>query len=74
MMMGRWKRWALLKRLRKETAMKWKLLGAFRWKRMTSSIRVSLFDNVLFKILSVFEAIVLVSTVCCFYLCFGCHF
>lgn len=72
--MGTKGRWTLLKRLRKEAAMKWKLLGgAFRWKRVTVNIKVSFFDEVLFKILSVVEAIVLVSTLCFFYVCCGCH-
>lgn len=71
-MMGM-KRWALLKRLRKGATMKWKLPGALRWKKMATSIRVSIFDSLLFKIISVLEAIALVSTLCFFYFCCGCH-
>ncbi|KAK4782539.1 hypothetical protein SAY86_016641 [Trapa natans] len=59
------KRLALLKKLRKGAAM--------RWKKLATSIRVSIFDTVLFKIVSVVEAIALVSTLCFFYLCCGCH-
>ncbi|KAK4751151.1 hypothetical protein SAY87_004633 [Trapa incisa] len=59
------KRLALLKKLRKGAAM--------RWKKMATSIRVSIFDTVLFKVVSVVEAIALVSTLCFFYLCCGCH-
>nr|DAD33832.1 TPA_asm: hypothetical protein HUJ06_012683 [Nelumbo nucifera] len=46
--------------------------SGFRWKRL--DFHLSFFDDVLFKILSVFEAIFLVSTLCFFYLCCGCHF
>lgn len=31
-------------------------------------------DNVVFKVVSVFEGIVLVSTLCLFFVCCGCHF
>ncbi|KAL1567467.1 hypothetical protein AAHA92_02943 [Salvia divinorum] len=47
----------------------------FRWKRKLSfSLRVWFVDNVLFKIVSIFEAAVLVTKLCFFYLCCGCHF
>ncbi|KAK4778814.1 hypothetical protein SAY86_006342 [Trapa natans] len=59
------KRVAMLKRLRKGAAMK--------WKKMATSLRVSIFENFLFKIVSVLEAVALVSTLCFFYLCCGCH-
>ncbi|KAF3449907.1 hypothetical protein FNV43_RR05986 [Rhamnella rubrinervis] len=72
-MMGK-KRWLLFfKRLRKQPAWRWKLFGsAFKWKRL--NIQVSFVDDVLFKIVSVFEAIVLVINVSFFYLCCGCSF
>ncbi|KAL5997505.1 hypothetical protein ACLOJK_008435 [Asimina triloba] len=51
----------------------WKFsFPAWKWKRL--EFQLSLLDDVLFKVVSVFEAIVLVSTLCFFYLCCGCHF
>ncbi|KAJ9153202.1 hypothetical protein P3X46_026667 [Hevea brasiliensis] len=51
---------------------RWRFLGsAFKWKRI--HFQLSFVDDVLFKIVSVFEAIVLVATLCFFYLCCGCH-
>ncbi|CAM8988246.1 unnamed protein product [Rhodiola kirilowii] len=47
--------------------------SSFRWKRV-KTIHHSFFDNVVFKIMSVCEGVVLVSTVCFFFLCCGCHF
>ncbi|KAI4385084.1 hypothetical protein MLD38_003146 [Melastoma candidum] len=49
----------------------WKLFS-FRIRRSDS--RVSVMDGVVFRILSVVEVVVLVSTLCFFYLCCGCHF
>ncbi|KAL4335700.1 hypothetical protein GQ457_07G030110 [Hibiscus cannabinus] len=55
------KRWALFKRLMKKEAWRWKFLGsAFKWKRL--NIKLSFFDDVRFKIVSVLEAIYLVAT------------
>ncbi|CAI0451929.1 unnamed protein product [Linum tenue] len=52
---------------------RWKFLtSAFKWKRV--NLQISLVDDVLFKIASVLEAIVLVATLSFFYLCCGCHF
>ncbi|KAJ4837196.1 hypothetical protein Tsubulata_028138 [Turnera subulata] len=54
---------------------RWKLkyLGsAFKWKRV--NLQLSFFDDVLFKIVSVLEAIVLVASLAFFFLCCGCHF
>ncbi|KAK8273977.1 hypothetical protein V6Z11_D10G042800 [Gossypium hirsutum] len=66
----------LFKRLMKKELWRWKFLGsAFKWKKMPSlNIHLSFIDDVLFKIASVLEAIFLVSTLCFFYLCCGCHF
>ncbi|KAG4999624.1 hypothetical protein AAZX31_08G081200 [Glycine max] len=67
------KRSWLSKRLKRES-LRWKYLGAaFKWKRL-SSLPVSFFNNVAFKILSLFEAIFLVLTACFFYLMCGCRF
>ncbi|CAI0475104.1 unnamed protein product [Linum tenue] len=52
---------------------RWKFLtSVFKWKRV--NLQISLVDDVLFKIVSVLEAIVLVATLSFFYLCCGCHF
>ncbi|KAK1298069.1 hypothetical protein QJS10_CPB14g00510 [Acorus calamus] len=55
-----WGRWRL------------KFLTSIRWRRL--DFHVSFFDEVLFRILSVLEFVFLLSTLCFFYLCFGCHF
>ncbi|KAL9452229.1 hypothetical protein AB3S75_008090 [Citrus x aurantiifolia] len=64
------RRWVLFKRLIKRESLRWKFLG--KWKRL--NLQISFFDDVLFKIVSVFEAVVLVATACFFFLCCGCHF
>lgn len=70
-MVGGKKRW-FFKRLRKES-LRWKFLWpAFKLKRLT--LPVSFVNDVVFKVVSAFEAIVLVLTVCFFYLCCGCSF
>ncbi|KAK4271815.1 hypothetical protein QN277_020450 [Acacia crassicarpa] len=46
--------------------------SALRWKRI--HLPVSFMDNVVFRIVSLFEAIVLVLSLAFFYLYFGCHF
>lgn len=58
--------------------------GSWRWRNRKSSTGVRwkkkfnlhlwLVDSFLFKIVSVFEAIVLVSKLCFFFVCCGCHF
>ncbi|KAK9056040.1 hypothetical protein SSX86_027127 [Deinandra increscens subsp. villosa] len=42
-----------------------------RWKAAKFNVRRWFIDRFLFKILSVFEAVVMVSTLCFFYLCCG---
>ncbi|KAI6703458.1 hypothetical protein NL676_012594 [Syzygium grande] len=73
----RWGLWSMGRVARRDRAASWwarvKFLGsAFRWKRV--NIQLSFFDDVVFKLVSVLEAIVLVSTLCFFYLFCGCHF
>ncbi|KAL0442546.1 UNVERIFIED_CONTAM: hypothetical protein Slati_1977300 [Sesamum latifolium] len=57
--------------------------GAWRWKLKTSAglrwkrrfnLHLWFVDGFLFKIVSVLEGVVLVSTLCVFFLCCGCHF
>ncbi|KAJ9685957.1 hypothetical protein PVL29_015036 [Vitis rotundifolia] len=50
----------------KKVVKPWRL-SAFSWKKL------SIVDDLVFKILYVLEAIVLVSTLCFFFLCCGCH-
>ncbi|KAJ8762026.1 hypothetical protein K2173_006628 [Erythroxylum novogranatense] len=45
--------------------------SAFKWKR--HALQLWLIDDLMFKIVSVLEAIVLVTNLCFFYLCCGCH-
>lgn len=69
-------RWAIFKRsLRRELPkMKVKLLGsAFKWRRVTN-LQISFVDDLLFKIVSMLEAVVLGGALCFFFLCCGCHF
>ncbi|KAI4295411.1 hypothetical protein L6164_035459 [Bauhinia variegata] len=67
-------RWLFFKRLRKESSLKLKLLvSAFKWKKV-NVFPVSFMRDVIFKVVSVFEAIVLVLALSFFYLCCGCHF
>ncbi|PRQ52094.1 hypothetical protein RchiOBHm_Chr2g0151771 [Rosa chinensis] len=64
------KTWSLKKAISKELWPR-KLSSVFRWKRV--DLRLRIIDDVVFKILSVVEAVVLVSTLCFFFLCCGCH-
>ncbi|KAI4298243.1 hypothetical protein L6164_031824 [Bauhinia variegata] len=62
------------KRLRKESSLKFKLLGsAFKAKKV-HFLPVSFARDLIFKVVSVFEAIVLVLKLSFFYLCCGCRF
>lgn len=47
--------------------------SSFKLKRV-NAIRRSFFDGLIFKIISLFEGVVLLSSVCFFFLCYGCHF
>ncbi|KAL8460885.1 hypothetical protein ACS0TY_031603 [Phlomoides rotata] len=53
----------------------WKLKSSagLRWKKRFN-LHIWFVDDILFKIVSVFEGIFLVSTVCVFFICCGCHF
>ncbi|XP_015574970.1 uncharacterized protein LOC8264139 [Ricinus communis] len=68
------KMWLLRRMKVKESwRWRWRFLGsAFKWKRV--NLQLSFLDNLLFKIMSLLEAIVLVATLCFFFLCCGCHF
>ncbi|CAK8578169.1 unnamed protein product [Lathyrus sativus] len=73
-MFGNGKRRSLLKKLRKES-LRLKFLwpsSLFKWNRLT--LPLSFMDDVVFKVVSAFEAVVLVLTLCFFYLCCGCSF
>ncbi|KAK8664590.1 hypothetical protein V6N13_084371 [Hibiscus sabdariffa] len=57
------KRLVSFKRLMKRDSWKWKsLVSAFKWKRLSLRIGFSFIDDLIFKVVSVFEAIFLVST------------
>ncbi|KAJ4729023.1 putative Transmembrane protein [Melia azedarach] len=67
------KAWSLKKVVSKESFVwPWKLSGAFKWKRL--DFQMTIIDDLIFKIMYVVEAVVLVSTLCFFFLCCGCHF
>ncbi|XP_074269690.1 uncharacterized protein LOC141592774 [Silene latifolia] len=66
------------KKLMNIEAWRWKVLSSrgifrFKWKRL-NAMKFSFFHDIYFKIVSIFEAIFLVSTLCFFFLCCGCHF
>ncbi|XVE72359.1 hypothetical protein DITRI_Ditri11bG0033200 [Diplodiscus trichospermus] len=65
------KSWSLKKVVGKESFWPWKLSSAFKWKPLDFQMKIV--DNLVFRVLYVVEAIVLVSTLCFFYLCCGCH-
>ncbi|KAG0455276.1 hypothetical protein HPP92_024568 [Vanilla planifolia] len=46
---------------------------AWRWKRVSLSLRISLLHDLAFRVLYVLEAVVLIAIVCLFYLFCGCH-
>jgi hypothetical protein len=71
LLMGKKSSMLWLKKVKKEI-WPWRF-SAFRWKRL-DHLQTTFVDTVVFKILSVAEVVVLVSTVCFFYLCCGCHF
>ncbi|ESW18327.1 hypothetical protein PHAVU_006G031600 [Phaseolus vulgaris] len=48
-----------------------RLSSSFRGKRL--HIHTTIVDNVVYKIVSIVEGVVIVSTLCVFYLCCGCH-
>ncbi|CAK7346667.1 unnamed protein product [Dovyalis caffra] len=66
------KTWSLKKAMMtKDQLWPWKISG-IKWKRGLG-LQLNIIDNLVFKVLYVAEAIVLVSTLCFFYLCCGCH-
>ena len=87
-MLGK-KRWMFFRKLKKETTSsrppspsrasaaprppRWKVFGsALKWRRL--NLQMSFLDDVLFKVVSALEAVVLVLTLAFFYLFCGCHF
>ncbi|CAF1923970.1 hypothetical protein Bca4012_069884 [Brassica carinata] len=45
---------------------------SFKWKRV-EILHMEIVDGVVYNVMYVVEAVVLVSTLCFFYLCCGCH-
>ncbi|XP_057536574.1 uncharacterized protein LOC130814503 [Amaranthus tricolor] len=65
-----------VKRLMTKEAWRWRVLSSgfrFKWKKL-NKFKFSFLQDLLFKFVSVFEAIFLVSSLCFFYLCCGCQF
>ncbi|KAF8043496.1 hypothetical protein BT93_A1725 [Corymbia citriodora subsp. variegata] len=78
--MAKKKAWSLKKAMAAMSSRErrpWKLPG-IKWKGGKKSLslgfQMAVVDGVVFRIVSVVEGIVLVSTLCFFYLCCGCHF
>ncbi|CAH2038751.1 unnamed protein product [Thlaspi arvense] len=46
--------------------------SSFKWKPV-EILQTEIVDGVVFKVMYVVEAVVVVSTLCFFYLCCGCH-
>ncbi|KAJ9690951.1 hypothetical protein PVL29_013218 [Vitis rotundifolia] len=66
------KKRGFFRRISEDYKWRWKFLSSgFRWKRLR--FQLSFIDDVVFRIMYVFEAIVLVATLCFFYLFCGCH-
>ncbi|XP_038684046.1 uncharacterized protein LOC119984253, partial [Tripterygium wilfordii] len=65
--MAKKKAWSLKKSMSKDYL--WRLLQG----RFSGAFKLKIVDEVVFKVLYVVEAIVLVSTLCFFFLCCGCH-
>ncbi|KAK7276755.1 hypothetical protein RIF29_17901 [Crotalaria pallida] len=63
------RKWWLKKMMKKEY-----FSSAFRWNKPLHLRANNIMDTVVFKVVSVVEGVVLVSTLCFFYLCCGCHF
>ncbi|KAJ0244937.1 Transmembrane protein [Hirschfeldia incana] len=85
--MGVIKRWTSVKKKQKEevevTAKEthtWRRLrsmfstpsSSFKWKRV-DILHTEIVDGVVYNVMYVVEGVVLVSTLCFFYLCCGCH-
>ncbi|KAM1123310.1 hypothetical protein ACFX2J_004726 [Malus domestica] len=68
------KRWLFFKRMKKESwSLRWKYLeSAFKFRPL--NLQLSFYDDVVFKIVAAFEAVVLLLSFCFFYLFCGCHF
>ncbi|CAD5173369.1 unnamed protein product [Musa acuminata subsp. burmannicoides] len=47
--------------------------ASWRWWKRPALPRFSFLDDLLFRVLSCLEAVVLVGALCFFYLCCGCH-
>ncbi|EOA36367.1 hypothetical protein CARUB_v10010766mg [Capsella rubella] len=87
--MGVMKKWASVKKKKqhqeeeeqvtaKETQTWRRLRNLFstssgKWKRVEIILLTDIVDGVVYKVMYVVEALVLVSTLCFFYLCCGCH-
>ncbi|KAL5707556.1 hypothetical protein ACHQM5_018446 [Ranunculus cassubicifolius] len=63
--------WALKRIIKKSWP--WRLFTSkgFQWKRL--DFKRSFYDNVIFGIISVLEAIILVGSLCFFFCCCGCR-
>ncbi|KAF8118580.1 hypothetical protein N665_0004s0061 [Sinapis alba] len=70
-MMGK-KTFSIFKTRKERTRLKFLGLGGLKWKRL--NLKMSFFETLKFRIMSILEAMVLVSKLGFFFLCCGCRF
>ncbi|XP_033136898.1 uncharacterized protein LOC103839617 [Brassica rapa] len=63
---------SIFKTRKERTRWKFLGLGGLKWKRL--SLKLSFLDSLRFRIMSIIEAMVLVSKLAFFFLCCGCKF
>ncbi|ESQ39778.1 hypothetical protein EUTSA_v10001093mg [Eutrema salsugineum] len=63
---------SLFKTRKERTRLKFLGLGGLKWKRL--NLKMSFFETLKFRFMSIIEAMVLVSKLAFFFLCCGCRF
>ncbi|XP_013696149.2 uncharacterized protein LOC103827739 [Brassica rapa] len=71
MMMGKGT-FSMFKTRKERTRLKFLRLGGLKWKRL--NLKMSIFETLKYRIMSIIEAMVLVSKLGFFFLCCGCRF
>ncbi|XP_010481466.1 PREDICTED: uncharacterized protein LOC104771893 [Camelina sativa] len=72
-MMGTKGKISMWKTTKERTRLKFLGLGGIKWKRLNFK-KMSFLENLRYKIMSIIEAMVLVSKLAFFFLCCGCRF
>ncbi|CAN8245900.1 unnamed protein product [Cochlearia groenlandica] len=65
-------RFSIWKSTKERTRLKFLRVGGLKWKRL--NMKMSFFENLRYRIMSIIEAMVLVSKLAFFFLCCGCKF